>query len=97
MSEQLRSKEGLAFKANSDRLVLKTCSDHELGKDAANMLKDKEMKSKQQAIIQIDVNWSKSQKDIIKYKLSKLKLSALCNENRDKHRYHTPFFVSSLS
>ena len=71
--------------------MLKTCSDHELGKDAENMLKDKEMKSKQQAIIQIDVNWSKSQKDIIKYKLSKLKLSALCNENRDKHRYHTPF------
>ena len=91
MTEQLRSKVGLAFKANSDRLVLKTCSDHELGKDAANMLKDKEMKSKQQAIIQIDVNWSKSQKDIIKYKLSKLKLSPLCNENRDNHRYHTPF------
>ena len=91
MSEQLRTKEGLAFKANSDRLVLKTCSDHELGKDAATMLKDKEMKSKQQAIIQIEVNWSKSQKDIIKYKLSKLKLSPLCNENRDNHRYHTPF------
>ena len=47
--------------------MLKTCSDHELGKDAENMLKDKEMKSKQQAIIQIEVNWSKSQKDIIKY------------------------------
>ena len=65
MSEQLRSKEGLAFKANSDRLVLKTCSDHELGKDAANMLKDKEMKWKQQAIIQIEMNWSKSRKDVI--------------------------------
>jgi len=65
MSEQLKSKEGLAFKANSDRLVLKTCSDHELGEDAANMLKDKEMKSKQQAIIQIEENWSKSQKILL--------------------------------
>ena len=55
------------------------------------MVKDKEMKSKQQAIIQIEVNWSKSPKDILEYKLSKLKLSALCNEKRDKHRYHTPF------
>ena len=96
MSEQLRSEEDLAFKVNSDRLVLKTCSDHELGKDAANMLNDKEMKSKQQAFIQIEVNGLKSQKDVIKYKLFKLKLSALCNKNRDKHRYHTPFLSLRL-
>ena len=75
MSEQLRSEEGLAFMANSDRLVLKTCSDHELAKDAANMVKDKEMNFKQQAIIQIEMNWSKSQKDIINYKLSQAKRS----------------------
>ena len=42
MSEQLRSKGGSVFKAISDRLVLKSSSDPAFGKDAANMLKDKE-------------------------------------------------------
>ena len=61
------------------------------------MLKDKELKSKQQEIIQIEADWSRSQKDIMKSKLSvtdaeadilarkqsKFKLIALCKENGD--------------
>ena len=61
------------------------------------MLKDKELKLKQQEIIQIEADWSRSQKDIMKSKLSvtdaeadilarkqsKFKLIALCKENWD--------------
>ena len=43
MSQQLRSKGGSAFTAISDRLVLKSSSDLAFGRDAANMLKDKEL------------------------------------------------------
>ena len=43
MYEQLRSKGGSAFKAISDRLVLKSSVDLEFEKDGANMLKDKEL------------------------------------------------------
>ena len=43
MYEQLRSKGGSAFKAISDRLVLKSNVDLEFEKDGANMLKDKEL------------------------------------------------------
>ena len=46
MSEPLRSKGGSAFKAISDRLVLKSSSSPAFGKDAANMLNDKELKTK---------------------------------------------------
>ena len=46
LSQQLRSKGGSAFTAISDRLVLKSSSDLAFGKDSANMLKDKELKSK---------------------------------------------------
>ena len=95
MSQQLRSKGGSAFNAISDRLVLKSSSDLAFGKDAANMLKDKELKSKQQEIAKIEANWSKAQKDIMKSKLSltdaeadklaqeqsKNKLLAQCIEN----------------
>ena len=34
------------------------------------MLKDKELKSKQQEIAKIEANWSRAQKDIMKSKLS---------------------------
>ena len=44
MSQQLRSKGGSAFTAISDRLVLKSSSDLAFGKDAVNMLRDKESK-----------------------------------------------------
>ena len=70
MSQQLRSKGGSAFNAISDRLVLKSSSDLAFGKDAANMLKDKELKSKRQEIDQIEADWSRAQKDIMKSKLS---------------------------
>ena len=104
MSQQLRSKGGSAFNAISDRLVLKSSSDLAFGKDAANMLKDKELKSKRQEIDQIEADWSRAQKDIMKSKLSltdaeadklareqsKNKLLALCLENGKKHKYIAP-------
>ena len=77
--------------------MLKSISDLTFGKDAADMLKDKELKLKQQEIIQIEADWSRSQKDIMKSKLSvtdaeadilareqsKFKLIAPCKENGD--------------
>ena len=77
--------------------MLKSSSEIAFGKDAADMLKDKKLKSKQQKIIQIEADWSRSQKDIMKSKLSvtdaeadilarepsKFKLIALCKENGD--------------
>ena len=70
MTQQVKSKGGSAFKAISDRLVVKSCSDFSFGKDAANMLKDKELKAKQQEIAQIKADWSRVQMDIMKSKLS---------------------------
>ena len=100
MSQQLRSKGGSAFTAISDRLVLKSSSDLAFGRDAANMLKDKELKSKRQEVNQIEADWSKAQKDIMKSKVSltdadadklareqsKNKPLALCLENGKKHK-----------
>ena len=104
MSEQLRSKGGSAFRAISDRLVLKSSSNPAFGKDAANMLNDKELKSKQQEINKIEADWSSAQKEIMKSKLSlsdaetdklareqsKNKLLAQCVENGRKHKYIAP-------
>ena len=104
MSQQLKSKGGSAFNAINDRLVLKSSADLAFGRHAANMLKDKELKSKQQEITQIEADWSKAQKDILKSKLSlsdadadklareqsKNKLLALCLENGKKHKYIAP-------
>ena len=104
MYQQLRSKGGSVFNAISDRLVLKSSSDLAFGKDAANMLKDKELKSKQQEIAKIEADWSRAQKDIMKSKLlltdaeadklareqSKNKLLAQCIENGKKHKYTAP-------
>merc|ERR1719204_1836 len=104
MSQQIRSKGGSAFNAISDRLVLKSSSDLAFGKDAANMLKAKELKSKQQEIAEIEADWSRAQKDIMKSKLlltdaeadklareqSKNKLLAQCIENGKKHKYAAP-------
>ena len=50
MSQQLKSKGGSAFNAINDRLVLKSSADLAFGRHAANMLKDKELKFKQQEI-----------------------------------------------
>ena len=68
------------------------------------MLKDKELKSKQQEINKIEADWSSAQKEIIKSKLSlsdaetdklareqsKNKLLAQCMENGRKHKYIAP-------
>ena len=104
MSQQLKSKGGSAFNAINDRLVLKSRAVLAFGRHAANMLKDKELKSKQQEITQIEADWSKALKDILKSKLSltdadadklareqsKNKLLALCLENGKKHKYIAP-------
>ena len=104
LSQQLRNKGGSALTAISDRLVLKSSADLAFGKDAANMLKDKELKSKRQEIKQIEADWPKAQKDIMKSKLSltdadadklakeqsKNKLLAPCLENGKKHKYIAP-------
>ena len=104
MSEQLRSKGGSAFKAISDGLVLKSSSNPAFRKDAVNMLKSKEMKSKQQEINKVEADWSSAQKEIMKSKLSlsdaetdklareqsKNKLLAQCVENGRKHKYIAP-------
>ena len=70
MSQQLRNKGESASNSLSDRLVLKSSSDLAFEMDVANMLKDKELKSKQQEITKIEAGWSRVQKDIMKSKLS---------------------------
>ena len=104
LSQQLRSKGGSAFQAISDRLVLKTSSDLAFGNEGANMLKDKELKAKQKEVHQIEADFSKSQKEIMKAKLAltdseadklardmaKNKLISLCVQNGTKHKYIAP-------
>ena len=67
--QQLKSKRGSAFQAISDRHKLKTSSDLAFGNEGANMLKDKELKAKQKEVNQIEADWSKSQREIMKTKL----------------------------
>ena len=69
-SQQLRSKGGSAFQAISDRLVLKKSLDLAFGNEGVNMLKDKELKAKQKEVHQIEADFSKSQKEIMKAKLA---------------------------
>ena len=64
--EQLRSKVGSAFQAISNRLVLKTSSDLVFGNEGANMLKDKKLNAKQKEVHQIEADFSKSQREIMK-------------------------------
>ena len=91
MSQQLRNKGESASNSISDRLVLKPSSDPAFGMDAANMLKYKEFKSKQQEIIQIEAGWSRVQKGIMKSKLSLTDAEAdkLKKRNGKMHKYMT--------
>ena len=68
--QQLRSKAGSAYQVISDRLVLKTSSDLAFGNEGASMLKDKELKVRQKEVHQIETNFSKSQKEIMKAMLA---------------------------
>ena len=70
------------------------------------MLKDKELKRKKKEIDQIEAEWSKAQKDIMKAKIavsdaqadilvreqSKIKQLAQCMENGRKYKYNAPVF-----
>ena len=92
------------FKSN-----LRTSSDLAFGNEGANMLKDKELKAKQKEVHQIEADFSKSQKEIMKAKLAltdseadklardmaKNKLISLCVQNGTKHKYIAP--LSSLA
>ena len=51
---QLRTQGGSAFKAISDRLVLKASSDLAFGEGSEKMLQDKELKAKQKEVEQIE-------------------------------------------
>ena len=104
LSEQLRRKGGAAFSAIGERMVLKSNADIAFVEGAEQMLKDKELKTKKKEIDQIEADWSKAQKDIMRSKVSftdseadilareqsKNKLLALCLENGKKFKYDSP-------
>ena len=69
MSEQLRRKGGSAFSAVGDRLVLKSNKDLAFCQGAEKMLKDKELKAKREELDNIEGEWSRAQKDVIRSKL----------------------------
>merc|ERR1712015_338122 len=103
LSEQLRRKGGAAFSAIGERMVLKSNTDIAFVEGAEQMLKDKELKTKKKEIDQIDADWTKAQKDIMRSKVSftnseadilareqSNKLLALCLENGKKFKYDSP-------
>ena len=57
-SQQLKAKEGSAFEAISDRLVLKSSTDIAFAKGAECMLKDKELKSRQKEVAETEADYS---------------------------------------
>ena len=69
-SQQLKAKGGAAFQAISDRLVLKLSADIAFAKGAECMLKDKELKAKQNEVTEIKADWSRAQKDLMKSKFA---------------------------
>ena len=103
-SQQLKAKGGSAFQAISDRLVLKSSADIAFGKGAESMLKDKVLKSRQKDVAEIEADYSRAQKDLMRSKLaltdpeadklareqSKTKAMALCRDNGKKHKYDAP-------
>ena len=100
------AKEALLSKPSvtDSKTVLKKSSDLAFGNKGANMLKDKELKAKQKEVHEIEANWSKNQKEIMKSKLAltdteadklardmaKNKLISLCVQNETKHKYIAP-------
>ena len=103
-TQQLRTKGGSAFKAISDRLILKASPDIAFSEGAENMLKDKELKCKRREVDQIEADWSKAQRDVVRSKLAitdseadklareqcKNKLLHHCLENGRKFKYDAP-------
>ena len=103
-TEQLRRKGGSAFRAISDRLVLKASADIAFAEGAEDMLRDKELKKKREDVEKIEAEWSNAQKDVLRSKLSlsnaeanklareqsKNKLLSLCIENGRKFKYDAP-------
>ena len=66
-SQQLKAKGGSAFQVISDRLVLKSNADK---KGAESMLKDKVLKSRQKDVAEIEADYSRAQKDLMRSKLA---------------------------
>ena len=104
MTNQLRAKGSTAFKAINERLVLKSNADIAFAEGAEKMLKDKELKKKQKEIVQIEAEWSKAQRDVIRAKIAisdseadilareqtKNKALALCMDNGRRFKYNSP-------
>ena len=104
MSNKLRKKGGAAFKAVGEKLVLSSNADIAFCDGAREMLKDKELKCKRKQIEQIEADWSKAQKDVMKAKISvsdahadilareqsKNKVLSQCVENGKKFKYDSP-------
>ena len=103
-SQLLKAKGGSAFQAMSDRLVLKSSTHIAFGKGAESMLKDKVLKSRQKDVAEIEADYSRNQKDLMRSKLfltdpeadklareqSKTKAMALCQDDGKKHKYDAP-------
>ena len=69
-SQQLKTKGGSAFQAISDTMVLKSSADIAFGKGAESMLKDKVLKSRQKDVAEIEADYSRAQKDLMRSKLA---------------------------
>ena len=69
-SQQLKAKGGAAFQAIKERLVLKLRADIAFAKGAECMLKGKKLKAKQMEVAEIKTDWSRAQKDLMKFKLA---------------------------
>ena len=94
-SEQLRTKGGSAFKAISDRLVLKSSADIAFAEGAEFMLKDKSLKKRKQEVDKIEAEWSKvamtdSKMDKLAREQSKNKALIQCKENGERLKYPAP-------
>ena len=103
MTNQLRSKTATAFKAISERLVLKSNADNAFSEGAKHMLKDKQLRKKQKEIVYMEAEWSKAQRDIIISKIfisdsdadilareqTKNKALNLCVENGKHFKYNS--------
>ena len=75
-SQQLKAKGGSAFQAISDTLVLKSSADIAFGKGAESMLKDKVLKSRQKDVAEIEADYSRAQKDLMRSKFALADLEA---------------------
>ena len=58
MTNQLRSKTAMAFKAIGEKLVLKSNAAIAFSEGAKQMLNDKQLRKKQKEIVHMEAEWS---------------------------------------